>query len=258
MQYFASDAPSAQAASGPPTGYQGYVPGASSRREGAAYMPYSAGTASALEKPRESRSFLMPVIVGAVVALLALAAFSGWLVFNSQNNKTSGVSTGTGVTGGSKPPSAVPTSAAQPTKVPANAPEKDKVKEVVRISNDEQIQAWKNLDENVLKGTRIGKVLDEQLEMVQQLRQNGMYAIPVNVELTFLDVQVTGNTAMVRTKEVWTVTFYRKSDNRKIESKGPDTLTETYYLEKQKDGKWLINKLVFDSENGVTPTPGGD
>jgi hypothetical protein len=249
MQYFPSGPPASQA--GPPTGYQGYVPGASSRREGAAYMPYSAATASALEKPRESRSFLMPVIVGAVVALLALAAFSGWLVVNSQNKGP------LSVTGNSKAPSPVPTAAPQPTKVPANAPDQDKVKEVVRVSNDEQIQAWKNLDENVLKGTRIGKVLDEQLDMVKQLKQNGMYAVPVNVELAFLDVQVKGDQATVRTKEVWTVTFYRKSDNRKIESKGPDTLTETYYLTKQ-NGKWLINNLVFNSENGVTPTPGGD
>jgi len=190
-----------------------------------------------------------------VVALLALAAFSGWLVFNSQNSQSSQNAIGSG--GNNKPPSAVPTTAAEPTKVPANAPEEDKVKEVVRISNDEQIQAWKNLDENVLKGTRTGNVLTEQIDMVRQLKQNGMYAIPVNVQLSFLDAKVNGDTATVRTKEVWTVTFYRKADNRKIESKGPDTLTETYYLVKQ-DGKWMINKLVFDSENGVTPTPGGD
>ena len=92
--------------------------------------------------------------------------------------------------------------------------------------------------------------------MVQQLKLNGMYAIPVNVDLKFRKVKVTGDTATVQTKEVWTVTFYRESDNKKIESRGPDTLTETYYLVKQQDGKWLINKLTFDSENGVTPTPG--
>src|SRR4051794_6331560 len=191
-QYFASDN---TAASGPPTGYQGYTPGASSRKEGAAYMPYSAGTAAAIEKPKESRSFLMPIIVGAGVVLVALAIFSGWLVANSGSNK-SPVAAG-------KSPSPVPTSAAQATKVPANAPEEDKVKEVIRTSNDEQIKAWRDLDANILKGTRTGKVLDEQVGMVEDLKKGHMYAIPVNVELSYLDVKVTGDTATVRTKEIW-------------------------------------------------------
>jgi hypothetical protein len=243
-QYFASESAPGQV--GPSQGYQGYVPGASSRKEGAAYMPYSAGSAAPLEKPKESRSFLMPIIVVAGLVLVALAVFSGWLVLNNKPNNNP--------VGAGQSPSPVPTAAAQATKVPANAPESDKVKEVIVTSNNEQIKAWRDLNSDILKGTRIGQVLTEQQQMVQQLKDGNMYAIPVNVELTFLDVKVNGDTATVRTKEIWTVTFYRKDDNKKIESRGPDTLTETYTLVKQ-NGKWLINKLVFDSENGTTPTP---
>jgi hypothetical protein len=212
-------------------------------------MPYSTGTASALEKPKDSRSFLMPIIIGAGVVLVALAIFSGWLVVNSKTGTSPGVA--------GKSPSPVPTVAAQATKVPANAPEEAKVQEVIRTSNDEQIKAWRDLDSDILKGTRTGNVLQEQIGMVDDLKKGHMYAVPVNTELSFLDVKVTGDTATVRTREVWTVTFFRKEDNKKIEARGPDTLTETYYLIKQ-NGKWLINKLVFDDENGVTPTPGGN
>jgi len=248
-QYFASEGASGQV--GPSTGYQGYVPGASSRKEGAAYMPYSAGSAATLDKPKESRSFLMPIIIGAGAVLVVLAIFSGWLVFNNNNKQPANNPVAAG-----QSPSPVPTAAAQATKVPANAPETDKVKEVIVNSNNEQIQAWRDLNSDILKGTRTGQVLTEQQQMVQQLKDNNMYAIPVNVELTFLDAKVNGDTATVRTKEVWNVTFFRKADNKKIESRGPDTLTETYSLIKDKaTGKWLINKLVFDSENGMTPTP---
>ena len=127
---------------------------------------------------------------------------------------------------------------------------------MVRLSNDEQIKAWRDLDENILKGTRIGQVLTEQVDMVQQLRQNGMFAVPENVELTFLSVDVKGDTATVRTKEVWNVTFYRMADKKQIEKRGPDTLTETYTLTKH-DDKWMISKLEFD-EAKPSPTPGGN
>src|SRR4051794_33955115 len=138
VQYFASEGAQGPAGpAGPSVGYQGYVPGASSRNEGAAYMPYSAGTAAPLEKSKNSRSFLMPIIVGAAVVLLGLAGFSGWLVANSKSETPAAPLS----SGGAKPPTPVPTVGAQATRVPANAPEEDKVKEVIRVSNDEQITA---------------------------------------------------------------------------------------------------------------------
>lgn len=230
----------------PPPGPESYQQGTGPRQEGFAYAPYSSVTSSALEKPKESRSFLMPVIIVAAVVLLALAVLSAYLVLQKPNRPATG-----GVA-----PSPVPTTAAESTKLPESATEEDKVKYIVRLSNDEQIKAWRDLDEEILKGTRIGQVLTEQIDMVQQLKQNNMYAIPENVELTFLSVVVKGDTATVRTREVWNVTFYRKADNKKIESRGPDTLTETYTLVKQ-DGKWLISKLEFDDmKTTPTPTPG--
>jgi hypothetical protein len=90
--------------------------------------------------------------------------------------------------------------------------------------------------------------------MVQELKQKNMYAVPENKRLDILDVKVEGDSATVRTLEVWTVTFYKSGDNTPIQSKGPDTLTETYYMVKQ-NGAWYVSRLVIDQNPG---TPTGD
>lgn len=214
------------------TGYQGYTSGASPADTGT-YVPYTDNAARHLERQKSGRSWLLPIVAVAALVLVALALTGAYLISNS-----------------SKAPA--PLSSAVGAEPPANASESDKIKYVVRRSNQEQIDAWHNLDPNVLKGTRIGDVLTENVDMVQKLKAQGLYAIPVNERLDILDVQVNGLTATVHTIEVWTVTFYNSADNKVVDSKGPDTLTETYSLVKQ-NGKWLINKLDINTDQG-TPT----
>lgn len=235
--YGASQAPGPPPPPAPPAGY---APPPSKRGEGATYTPYGTGPAAALERPRDTRSWLMPVIVAAAVVLLGLVFVSGYLVLTNRG-------TGQGATTSSKGPT---TGTGQDTtsgSLPANASEEDIIKDVVRRSNDEQIEAWRNLDEEILKGTRVGQVLTENIQMVQELKQNNMYAVPENQKLEIQDVKIDGDKATVNTLEVWTVTFYRKSDNKPVQSSGPDTLTETYYLQKI-DGKWMIYNLVIHDE----------
>jgi hypothetical protein len=211
-------------------------PGLAVRRGGEAYAPYSAEAVASIEDSRRGRSWLVPVIVVAALSLGLLGAVSGYLLLQGRGTSPQAVS-------------------GQPTKtgtgpmdpLPPNASEEDKVKQVVRQSNEEQITAWRELDTEVLKGTRIGDVLKENIEMVEALKAHGMYAIPENQRLDILEVKIQGDTATVRTIEVWTVSFYKRSDNSLIEAKGPDTFTETYYLVKQ-DGKWMVNKLDIDEE----------
>jgi hypothetical protein len=221
------------------------MPGASGRKEGATYAPYVSGSVGALEKPRETRSWLMPVVVVAALVVLGLVAAGAYLVSNTAS-RTTGSAGSSGSTSSSQ---------GQGSKLPGSASEEDKVREVVRVSNDEQIKAWRDLDEEVLKGTRVGKLLDENIDMVRQLKASNLYAIPVNERLDIVEVKVEGNKATARTIEVWTVTFFQKSDNKKVESRGPDTFTETYYLVKQEDGRWMINNLIIDGEG--TPTTKG-
>ncbi len=214
------------------TGYQGYTSGASARDTGT-YVPYTDNAAKHLERQKSGRSWLVPIVAIAALVLVALALTSAYLISNASKAST-------------------PLSGAVGAEPPANASESDKIKYVVRRSNQEQIDAWHNLDPSVLKGTRIGDVLTENVDMVQKLKAQGLYAIPVNERLDILDVQVNGDTATAHTIEVWTVTFYNSADNTVVASKGPDTLTETYSLVKQ-NGKWLINKLDINTDQG-TPT----
>ncbi len=211
--------------------YGNYAPPPSARAQGGAYAPYGSDAARPLEKPATQRSWLMPVVLASAAVLLLLALGGGYLLLNNKTNTTSGSIVST---------------------LPANASEEDKVKEVVRLSNEEQIKAWRDLDPDVLKGTRIGQVLDENIQMVQMLKSRDMYAVPVNQSLEFVDVKVQGDNATVRTIETWTVTFFKKSDNTAIQKNGPDTLHETYFMVKQ-NGKWFVKQLQIDGQSGSPP-----
>lgn len=216
--------------------YGNYAPPSSARAQPGAYMPYDANAVRPLEKPTSQRSWLLPVVLASAAVLLLLALGSGYLLLSNNKNVAPSPFTST---------------------LPSNASDDAKVQEVVRISNEEQIKAWRDLDTEVLKGTRIGQVLDENIQMVQMLQSRGMYAVPVNESLQFVDVKVQGDKATVRTVEVWTVTFFKKSDGTTIQKNGPDTLRETYSLVKQ-NGKWMIDQLQIDGQSspqpGTTPT----
>jgi hypothetical protein len=203
------------------------------------YAPYSAEVARKLETKKPQRSWLVPSVAAAGLLLLVLVVIGGILLFGPKNG--SGVS---GTTPGDT----------NTQNVPAGMSEEDIIKSVIKQSNDEQIKAWQTLDIEVLKGTRTGQVLDENIQAVQDLKSKDMYAIPVNKSLEFGEIKVDGDTATAKTVEVWTVTFYSKGDNRVVLATGPDTLRETYYFVKQ-DGKWLVTSL--DIEQQTPSTPGG-
>jgi hypothetical protein len=183
----------------------------------------------------------MPVIAVAAVVLLALVAVSGYLVLNTRQNQ--------GTVG--SVPQALATQSAD-NQLPAGASEEERVRAVIRQSNENQIRAWKDLDEEILHVNYTGPALSENVDMVRQLKANSLYAIPVNERLDILDVTVEGDRATAHTLEVWTVTFYRKADKEKFETRGPDTLEETYYLVKQ-DGVWRIERLTIDEQTSGTP-----
>jgi hypothetical protein len=82
-----------------------------------------------------------------------------------------------------------------------------------------------------------------------------MYAVPLNKSIKFGAVSVTGNTATVKTEEVWYVTFYNKDNGQTLLTQGPDTLQELYHFVKQND-KWLIESVDIVNVNAPTPTPG--
>lgn len=188
-----------------------------------AFAPYEGGAVRQLERPANQRTWLMPVLIAGVAALVLLTLGGAYLLLSRQ--QTSTVNQGA---------------------------EEENVKQTVRVSNDEQIKAWRELDTEVLKGTRIGDVLQENIDMVELLKQNNMYAVPVNQRLDFLEVQINGDRATVRTVETWTVTFYNKDTKDVVQQNGPDTLRETYYMVKQ-NGKWMVNKLEIDE---TQPAPG--
>jgi hypothetical protein len=220
---------------------------------------------AALEKPKESRSWLMPIIVVAALVLVGLAAIGIYATQNkganggqntiSQSNNSGGDNTTPGsqaTPGGDK---SVGSNLPTPTALPANASDEDKVREVIRRSNDMQIKAWEDLNTDILSDYYTDQALADNVDMVKQLRDRNMTAKPRYQKLDILDVSVSGNTATAHTIEVWTVIFTNKTDMRPNVT-GPDTLKETYHLVKKGD-KWYVSKLEIATPVPATATPSG-
>jgi hypothetical protein len=227
------------------------APGAAAaRREGAAFVPYSGSAAAAIEKPKDQRSWLVPVIIGAAVVLLGLVLISAYLVVSGKSGtgSSNAPAQSSGATG-----SESDMSEPSPTALPSNATDEMKLRDVIYRSNENQIESWKNLDEGVLKKNYTGKALDENINQVRELQRQGMYAIPHNESLQILDVTVNGDTATAHTKEKWTVNYYNKANNALI-TRQSYSLSETYHFVKQ-DGIWYINQLDIPETTPET-TPG--
>ncbi|HYP20876.1 MAG TPA: zinc ribbon domain-containing protein [Chloroflexia bacterium] len=203
--------------------YGNFSAAAGPRLQGGAFAPYEGGAVRQLERESSQRNWLMPVLAAGIAALVLLLLGAVFLLVSKQ----------------------------QPAVVNLSQ-EEDLVKETVRISNDEQIKAWRDLDTEVLKGTRVGDVLKENIEMVELLKKNRKYAVPVIQRLDFVDVKIEGDRATVRTIETWTVTFYSSDTREVVQKNGPDTLHETYHMVKQ-NGKWMVRELEIDE----TPTDPG-
>jgi len=212
---------------------------------GAAYAPYSPEVARKLEAQKSQRSWLLPSVGAAALLLLVLILVGGYLLLQPKTGSSGSSGSANSGTGNGH------------TATSASGSDEDTIKNVIKQSNDEQITAWRNLDTEVLKGTRTGQVLQDNVQAVQDLKNSNMYAIPVNKSIQFGEINVTGDTATAKTVEVWTVTFYSKGDNKVVNSTGPDTLYETYHLVKQ-DGKWLVSTLdiVQNPTPGAPGTPG--
>jgi hypothetical protein len=207
---------------------------------GGTYVPYSTDAAQQLQAGTPRRPWLVPAIVIGALALLVLVGVSGFLVLNGKQ---------------ATPSSAVSVSGCSALAGQTNSTDQNTMlKAIICQSNDEQIQAWHDLNTDILKGTRTGQALADNIQAVQELQAKKMYAMPVNKSIKFGDISVTGNTATVKTEEIWSVTFYSKSTDRVVVTQGPDTLEELYHFVKQND-KWLIESVDIVQTNVPNPSP---
>ncbi len=262
------------------TGYQAYDPNASGRKEGGVYTPYAQGTATSIEKVKEPRSWLIPVIVIAALLLVGLAVI-GFLA-GQQNKGPAAGNNNTPVAGIGAQASPAPTTqsgnsgssgspvkppAVTATELPASASEEDKIKAVIVRSNEQQIRAWRELNTDILSENYTGNALIENKQEVQQLIQLNLYAIPEMLNLKISDdIKIAGSgdspTATAHTVETWRVTYYDKATNTKNKTDGPTTYNEIYHLIKQKPNanqpaKWMITDLEIPTPVPVVPTRPG-
>ena len=190
-------------------------------REGGMYVPYGEEAKTQLETPSSPRSRVIPAIIISAIVLAGLIGLTAFLLMGQK-----------------------PVTSLANCNLPANPTEEDRVKQVVCVSNEEQIQAWRELDVEVLRGSRTGAVLEENIKYVENLKARNLYAVPVLGSLEVREVKITGDTATVSTVETWSVTFYNRQDNSVAEAQPAQTLAETYYMVKQ-NGKWLVERLDF-------------
>jgi hypothetical protein len=216
----------------PGVGPRDLPPNAGERKGDATYVPYTKSAVRDIEKKRDNRSWLIPVVVVSGLVLVGLVTLVTFLLMGQSSNTTAGIPE------------------AENCKLPERARAEDEVVQAVCLSNEEQIKAWRDLDTEVLRGRRTGKDLEDNVNRVEMLRKHNQYGVPKNHRLDVLEVKIEGERATVRTFEEWSLTVYNKGDNSVAKQTGPDQYYEVYHMVKV-SGKWMIENVDF-----LQPTPG--
>lgn len=252
-------------------------PNAGERAPGqATFVPYDTDVVRKIEKQKTTNGWLMPTIFIAGALLFLLVGVTVFLLLSNGNRPpTQDSQIASGGSGGVQPTVVLPPTAlpqptaarpptvALPTKIavtplrvpqavtlpcvpPEGAtPEQAVIYRVCR-SSEEQIQAWRNLDTEVLKGSRTGSDLEENIERVEKYKADKQYADPKLLKLTVVGLQIDGESALVRTTEEWSVTTYSSVDNKVLGETAPSVYSEVYHLVLQGE-KWLLAKVVFEN-----------
>ena len=217
-------------------------PNAGERAPGqATFVPYDNEAVRRIEKQMPNNAWLMPTIFIAGAILLLLVGATLFLLLSNRSPAPGSQIASGGVvqpTTVLPPPTALPqpTAIIQPTVPPeptiavklllppqvvplpcalpdGATPQQAVIYRVCR-SSEEQIKAWRDLDTEVLKGSRTGNDLKENIERVEKYKADKQYANPELLKLTVVGLQIDGESALVRTTEVWSVTTYSSVDNK--------------------------------------------
>ncbi len=206
-------------------------PNAGERAGQATYVPYTSDATVQLEKQKPGNSWLTPTIgIAAAILVLLVGATVYLLLANRPSGRAALV---------------FPHQVALPCKLPNGATAEEEIVFTVCHSSEEQIKAWRDLDTEVLKGSRTGRDLELNILEVEQMRTGNEAKDPILHKLTIVAVKSDETTASVQTSEVWSVTTYRKADKSIVDQKKGVTYAETYQLVKQ-GGKWFIEKVEFN------------
>ena len=208
-------------------------PNAGERPGQATYVPYSNEATRQLDKQTSGNAWLVPTIAIAAVLLALLVAATLYLLFN----------TGSGSNGAGASNQTV----SLPCTLPAAATVEQQIIYTVCRSSEEQIQAWRDLNPDVLRGTRTGKDLDDNLRKIAEFKANNQYADAVLHQLVVTALNHDEQSAVVETSEVWSVTYYNKADNSVVQKSERVRYSETYSLVKQSD-KWYVQGVKVEEQ----------
>ncbi len=252
-------------------------PAASERATGqATFVPYEGDAIRQIEGQKPNNGWLVPaVIIAGAILLLLVGATVFLLLANSNRPPAPGsqiASGGLEPTPAPPAPTAIPrptvilppTVAPEPTialellvppkaialpcALPAGATTKEAIFYRVCRSSEEQIVAWRDLNTDVLKGSRTGGDLAENIQRVEKYKKDKQRADPVLHSLTIVGLKLDKESAFVRTSEVWSVTTFSSTNNSVLTKTGPTPYSEVYHLVKQND-KWLVDKVVFENQS---------
>lgn len=211
----------------------------------ATYVPYVKEVAIGLEKEKSNTSWLIPTIAAAGILLALLVGITIYLLAaNPTRTPGSQLASGQDLPPQSSTPQpfVLPQQVSLPCKAPRDSSVEQAIVYTVCRSSEEQITAWRDLNTEILSGTRTGVELENNIKQIRLFQANKQYADPKLHQLIILSLTQDATTATVTTSEIWSVTTYRSVDNAIVQQTGPTTYSETYHMVNQ-NGKWLLDKV---------------
>ncbi len=131
------------------------------------------------------------------------------------------------------------------------------VRAAVEASNRAQIEALHTLDETPFQGVVVGQALDDNLQILADLRRNGVYSVSTLDHIEYQPAtQVDATHATIRTVESWTTLYYQQGTDQLVRHQQSTGLQEIYSLVRQ-NGGWVVAQIDIrdPSASPATPVP---
>jgi hypothetical protein len=129
------------------------------------------------------------------------------------------------------------------------------LKQAVERAGDADMRAWRELDPAPLAGAYADEELTRRMEMVADLRRDGLYGVARREDVWYGEIVVSpdGKTATVRATAVWETKFHSTADGRCVGWWPPTEIPQTLHLA-ERGGAWVVTNIDFHTA-GPTETP---
>jgi hypothetical protein len=173
-----------------------------------------------------------------------------------QANRMVGTAIGTVITGvitqssDQKPTKAAVVDSPSASSSISNEAKTAEIKEFIKFVDDIEIQAFRNLNPNILSRAYTGQALQRLEHQINELREQNVYKASTLEGQQFHDIKISpdGTFAKAEITEKWSTEVFTTETNKLLGKYPPYDTTQIVYLEKSQN-QWRVSSVEFQGES---------